>query len=365
MTESSSPVAAKTFPCGQCGADLRYNPGTAALSCAYCGHQNRIPQSEADIEELDFHAYLQQAGDDSEVLEEKTVTCDGCGANISLGHHVSSDDCPFCGGTIVATAVSTRRIKPRSLLPFKVPQEQALDSFRRWLGSLWFAPNDLKKRARSDSRISGIYLPFWTYDANTTSFYRGERGDDYYETKTEVVRDSKGNTRTRTRRVKRTRWRSASGTVWNRFDDILVNATDSLPTDYVAKLEPWDLHNLEPFDDGYLSGFRSEVYKVDLESGFDVARGIMDTHIRSDIRRDIGGDHQRIHSVNTRHEQIRFKHILLPVWLSAYRYQQRVYRFMVNARTGEVQGERPWSWIKISLAIILLGLIVLAITHSQ
>ena len=50
---------------------------------------------------------------------------------------------------------------------------------------------------------------------------------------------------------------------------------------------------------------------------------------------------------------VTFKHILLPVWLVAYRFRGRTYRFVVNARTGRVQGERPWSAWKIALAVIL------------
>ena len=53
----------------------------------------------------------------------------------------------------------------------------------------------------------------------------------------------------------------------------------------------------------------------------------------------------------------RFKHILLPIWLASYRYQDKVYRFLVNGQSGEVQGERPWSVWKITFAV-LCGLIL-------
>ena len=84
--------------------------------------------------------------------------------------------------------------------------------------------------------------------------------------------------------------------------------------------------------------------------------------IDSKIRWDIGGDEQRIHSKTTYYQNITFKYILLPVWISAYRFKERTFQFLVNARTGEVQGERPWSWIKITLLVIfilaLIGVIV-------
>jgi len=205
-----------------------------------------------------------------------------------------------------------------------------------------------------------MYVPYWTYDSDTTSFYRGQRGEHYWETQHYTTRQN-GKTVHKTRRVRKTRWYPASGTVWGSFDDVLVLASNSLPRKYTEKLEPWDLHNLVPYKDEYLSGFRAESYHVDLADGFEYARGIMDVQIRRLVRRDIGGDEQRISSVRTQYDRITFKHILLPIWISAYRYKNTTYRFLVNGRTGEVQGERPWSWVKIMLLVIgLLALVAVA-----
>ena len=136
------------------------------------------------------------------------------------------------------------------------------------------------------------------------------------------------------------------------FDDVLVTATKSLPRNRLDALEPWDLKALTPYSDEFLSGFLAQSYQVTLSEGFNVAKDIMDEEIRRAIRNDIGGDHQRIHSVNTRYDDITFKHVLLPVWLAAYGYHGKSYQILVNARTGEVQGDRPYSAIKITLAIV-------------
>jgi hypothetical protein len=157
--------------------------------------------------------------------------------------------------------------------------------------------------------------------------------------------------------VTHVRWHPAAGVVSRRFGDVLVLAGESLPRTITEQLEPWDLANLQPYQEDYLSGFRSEMYRVDLQSGFERACAIMAPVIETDIRRDIGGDEQRIHRRDTRYGAVSFKHILLPIWVSAFRFRDRVYRFVVNGRTGEVQGERPYSAWKIALAI-LLGLLV-------
>ncbi|HRG75498.1 MAG TPA: hypothetical protein PLX69_13140, partial [Leptospiraceae bacterium] len=155
-----------------------------------------------------------------------------------------------------------------------------------------------------------------------------------------------------TRQVQHTRWYPASGSVSASFDDVLVCASKSLPHEMIDELEPWDLHELKPYDARYLSGFVTERYKIGLEEGFSISKGKMDGPIREKIRRDIGGDEQQISSVNTTYSEVKFKHLLLPLWISSYRYNEKIYRFIINARTGEVTGDRPWSWIKITLATL-------------
>lgn len=352
---------AKLFPCAQCGAKVEFRPGTDVLSCSYCGHENAIPQSEEDIVELDFSAHLEGLAENVETDDFTTVKCTACAAEVEKAAEVTALTCPYCDSNIVAEAVSQRRIKPLSLLPFKIARQKAKEAFSSWLGGLWFAPSDLKRSAEAGGRLNGIYMPYWTYDSDATSFYTGQRGEYYYVTETYTVTDSDGQPQTRTRQVRHTRWHAASGTVWDSFDDILIPATKSLPRKYLDDLEPWDLDQLVPYTDDYLSGFRAERYGVELDAGFDQARTIMDVTIQASVRRDIGGDEQRVSSVKTSHANISFKHILLPLWISAYRYRGKVFRFFINARTGEVRGERPWSSMKIAGAVVLGLLVVGAI----
>ncbi len=342
------------FTCSQCGGEVAFQPGTESLNCPYCGSLQQIERAEGEVSELDFEAHLEQAAEAEETQEQLSISCSSCGAETTFEENVTSDECPFCGTNIVAATQSLRQIKPKSLLPFAIGHKQALASFKKWVRSRWFAPNELKKLARTVGGLSGIYIPHWTFDCGTTSPYVGERGDNYFVNETYTTRE-RGRTVRKTRRVIRTRWTRVSGVVRQAFDDILVLASESLPRKYAERLEPWDLDQLVPYRDDYLSGFRAESYRVDLKEGFEHARLTINATIRAEIRREIGGDHQRIHSTDTSYRDITFKHILLPVWLSAYRYKDEVYRFLVNARTGEVQGERPWSWVKIAAAILAIG----------
>ena len=340
----------QSFKCQSCGAKLGYKPGTEVQQCPYCSHENKIPKSEADIQELDFVEYLAKMTSGQELEELLTVKCSECAAEITTEPNITSQECPYCDSNIVASGKSSKHIKPKSLLPFRIDRKDARQKFQDWIGKLWFAPNDLKKRKHQDSTFNGMYIPYWTYDSDTTSFYRGQRGTYYYVTESYSTRVN-GKTVRRTRQVRKIRWRSVSGTVWRSFDDVLVLASNSLPRKHTERLEPWDLQNLIPYKNEYLSGFKTESYQVDLAMGFGHAQNIMDDCIRDLVKQDIGGDEQRISSVNTQHDNITFKHLLLPIWISAYRYKEKAYRFLVNARTGEVQGERPYSWLKIAMAV--------------
>jgi hypothetical protein len=203
-------------------------------------------------------------------------------------------------------------------------------------------------------------VPYWTYDADTKSRYSGERGTVYYVTRT-VVRNGKRVQE----QVPQIRWQPASGRVARFFDDVLVLASRSLPRSFADGLAPWGLGALTAYRPDYLSGFRAEGYTIDLDEGKDEARRVMDAQILTDIRRDIGGDAQRVQSVDTEVSNVTFKHVLLPVWLAAYRYRGKPYRFVVNGQTGKVQGERPWSAVKIAIAVILAAAVLLGLSLAE
>lgn len=348
------------FPCEQCGADLTFKPGTQSLHCDYCGHDNHIVDAPVTIKEYSFEAALEAlAYAERHPLDStQVIKCPNCSATFELKTNHHAGDCPFCGTPVVTSTEQTRHFQPKSLLPFTITEQQAQQAFDQWIGGLWFAPSSLKNKAKRDERLLGIYVPYWTYDSHTDSVYRGQRGTTYYER--QVVHTVVNGRRVRqVVSVPRIRWTPVSGRVRQFFDDVLVGATQALPRKILDSIQPWDLQNLVPYNKAYLSGFQSEIYQVDLDEGFAQARRIMDQSIRQAVRYDIGGDHQKVHSLNTRYDDTTFKHVLLPVWAAAFRYKGDTYRFIINARNGRTQGERPYSKTKIILTVLAgLGLLL-------
>ncbi|MEO0390911.1 MAG: TFIIB-type zinc finger domain-containing protein [Pseudomonadota bacterium] len=349
------------FPCDNCGADFRFDPDASALVCDHCGNTRTLEmprQNLGAIPELDFRAALTAQLPQAQMEETRVSKCPNCGAEVEFDGDVHATECPFCATPVVTDTGTHRHIKPAGVLPFALTEPAARGAMTDWLGSLWFAPNGLQDYARKGRAMQGIYVPYWTFDADTKSAYSGERGDVYYVTKT-VMREGK--------RVQvqepRIRWSRRTGRVARFFDDVLVLASKSLPKRFTDALEPWDLAHLVPYSPEYLAGFRAEGYQIELQDGFDAARAHMDAVIERDVRFDIGGDRQRIHDLRTQVSDVTFKHILLPVWLAAYKYRGQTYRFVVNGRTGRVQGERPWSAWKITFAVILLALVAAGVGY--
>jgi hypothetical protein len=341
------------YPCANCGANVEFAPGTTVLKCPYCGAETPLVPTRARVRE---HAYAEFAGlarKPVATLAPHTFTCRGCGA-VTQSDKIS-DRCQFCGAPLVADATSGEMVAPEAVVPFGLDRAALREALRKWASSRWFAPNGLKKVTEAESSHS-TYLPHWTYDASTTSRYTGQRGEHYWETETYTE-----NGETKTRQVQRTRWYSARGVVARDFDDVLVAGTTRVSVKHLDQLEPWPLPEAQPYRPEFLAGHETLRYEVEPEAGLDTAKSRMAPIIEGDCRDDIGGDEQRVDSVDTDYRDIAFKLMLLPVWIACYLHAGKTYNILVNGRTGEVAGERPYSVPKIVAAIAAALLVIAAI----
>ena len=346
-------------PCIACGADLRYAPGQDHLVCDHCGYSQPIPaapaQRRAALAEIPLPTAGNMAAIDSvETETPRTLKCPNCAASFALSGAFHAMECPFCATPVVLDTGVERHIKPQALVPFVLTEAEARAALERWLGRLWFAPSRLQDFARRGRKMTGVYAPYWTFDARSRSRYTGLRGDAYYESE-QVRVQVQGRTETRHRQVRKIRWHSVSGQVARDFNDIAIYAAQSLPPAHVQALQPWDFSALVPYSADYLAGFEAEAYTVTLLEGHGMGRAMMERVIEADVRRAIGGDEQQVRSIDTTYSNETFKHVLLPIWTAAYRYRGRAYPFVVNAQTGQVRGARPWSAWKIAAAVLLVA----------
>jgi hypothetical protein len=340
------------YPCSNCGANVEFAPGTSVLKCPYCGAETPLAPTGTRVREHSFVEFAGLPRKPVTAVAANVFTCRGCGA-VTQSDKIS-DRCQFCGAPLVADANAGEMVTPEAVLPFGLDRGALREALRKWASSRWFAPSGLKKVTEAESSHS-TYLPHWTYDASTTSRYTGQRGEHYWETET-----YQENGETKTRQVQRTRWYSASGVVARDFDDVLVVGTTKVAPKHLDALEPWPLPEAQPYRPEYLAGHETLRYDVEPETGLGVAKSEMAPIIERDCKQDIGGDEQRVTSVDTEYRAVMFKLMLLPVWIACYLHAGKTYNILVNGRTGEVAGERPYSVPKI-IAAIVTALVVIGV----
>lgn len=344
----------RTYPCVQCGGALVFGIGEQQLKCPNCGNLEPIIEDAGrEVVEQDFRGAMAAIhrgafAHTSEIVggpdAEKEVVCQSCGGHTTFRGTLTAVRCPYCATPIQRDDIhdAPSRLAVDGVLPFAVDEKTANEVIDKWINSRWFAPNEFKKYSTTGS-FTSIYAAYFTYDAETTTQYRGQRGDNYT-----VTVGSGENRRTEVR----TRWRHRSGTVRDSFDDVPILANTGFEEKHIRELEPWPTQSAKPFSAEYIAGHLCRTYDDDVEECFRPAKQRIEAGIRETVRRDIGGDHQRISSMSVHYQTLTFKHLLLPIWLLTVMYQQRPFQVFINGVTGEVQGQRPYSVVKIALAVI-------------
>jgi len=363
-------VAQQKFSCPSCGAEAQWNPAKKALVCPFCGTESPAsaelaPSGAQTIVEHDLVAALRGIPDDQRGWQAKkiSVKCQSCQAISVFDAERVGQRCDFCGSSALVPYEEIKEaFRPESLLPMKVSENQVRDSIRRWYGTRWFAPNALKNAAMTDT-VKGLYIPYWTFDAQVHADCTAESGYYYYET--ETYQDSDG--KTQTRQVQKIRWEFSSGQLDHFFDDELVPASRGVQPDLLRKVEPFPTKELVGYNSGFLSGWVVERYQIDLVAAAKAARDEMDSEMCRLCSGQVPGDTQRNLQVNTDYSGQTFKHILVPIWLLTYNYGARNFQVVINGVSAAIAGRYPKSWVKVALAVLaglaVAGVVLLLARH--
>ncbi len=332
-----------------------FDIGVQKLKCPNCGNvQDIIEDAGRVTAEQDFATAVArlraQAAAGPQVVGQKEVVCQNCGGHTTFTGTLTSTRCPYCATPIQRDDVhdAPARLPIDGVLPFQVDGNRARESLDKWINSRRFAPSEFKKYRQTGS-FASVYASYFTYDARTNTWYEGRRGEEYTVT---VGSGDKARTETRVN------WYPASGEVHNAFDDVTVLANTGFDHGKVTALEPWPTGEARPFSAEYIAGHLCRTYDKDVEACLVEARQRMDAVIDNTIRDDIGGDRQDINRKETNVQSLTFKHLLLPIWLLTVVYAGRPFQVFINGITGEVQGERPWSKVKIAVAVVLAIILI-------
>jgi DNA-directed RNA polymerase subunit RPC12/RpoP len=344
--------------CENCGAHLEFDAKEQAMKCAYCDSVKLVEVKDYKVpEEKDFFTAPTNTGWAIKVVTSK---CDGCGATITGVEH--SGECAYCGSPYVKEIPPNPNIiRPENLIPFQIDKKHAKSLYNTWLGQGWFRPGDLAKLGRL-RELHGMYVPFWTYDCHVHSNWTADSGYYYYETESYTTWEN-GKSVRKTREVRKTRWVPSSGRRNDAYDDLLIVASKGLDYKLVKKIYPFNLGALVPYKPEFLTGWKAEDYDVDVRQGWGFAKQKVEDEQYSRCSHDVPGDTHRFLSVNNFFSKITYKHILLPIWVASYHYKKKLYHFLVNGQTGELQGYKPWSWLKIGAVAAAVSGIVAGLVY--
>jgi hypothetical protein len=351
-------LALAKFACPACGAEANWHPGKQKLVCPYCGTESPAPPDvafaarEHDLAQaLAAHGAVALSG---WATQKRQVRCQSCRAISVLDPARQAQTCEFCGSAQLVPYDETEpAFRPESVLPFRVTEPDARDRLRRWFGRLWLAPGALKRRALTDT-VRGVYLPYWTFDAQVEADWTAEAGHYYYTTESYVE-----NGQLRTRQVRQVRWEPAAGHVSHFFDDDLVCASVGVHQGLLRAIEPFPTAELKRYDPAFVAGWVVERYQIDLAAAAASARAAMNAALEGICARDVPGDTYRNLAVRADWSGQTYKHILAPAWLLSYDYGRRAFQCAINGVTGAVAGEYPKSPWKIALIVLAVIALVL------
>lgn len=347
-------IKTESFVCPSCGGHMKWNIKKQAFECESCRTPGEVDLSGEEIQHHDYADYTDREAASEGNPVETTAVCRNCGAEITFAANETATVCPMCSSPQVDAQKQMAGVPPDGLVPFKVDKADAQEAFKKWVKSRWFAPNKLKE-SYQQGKLDGVYLPFWTYDAHTEAQYWGE-GGTYYEDE-----DDEGNTTTTTV------WTPVSGYVSADFDDIPVCDGSERTQDVVEGILPYSTEaGACAYNPAFLAGVGAEHYDKGAVECFPKAEAQMEATLRSmaDQKiRDKGYDTANVKRLEMEHQDLTYKHILLPTWVSAFAYRGKEYTYMINGETGKVSGKRPYSAPKI-IAAVIAGLIALFLIYN-
>lgn len=342
--------------CPQCNGVMDFDPASGKLHCPFCDYEEAIKMDKSvptQAKELDFDK-AEFTANKNWGVQTKTVLCKACGAESIYDTMQTSAVCPFCGSNQVMDQQDVDTIAPGGVVPFSITDKQASDLFHKWIKKKFFCPKLAKNSAKPD-RFQGVYLPYWTFDTQTVSTYSAEYGIDHRK------KDRDGNTHIETE------WHQTHGRYKEFIDDELVAATGDQDKHILKALEPFDTSKNKAYKPEYIAGFVAERYSVGLKDAWKIATRSIDTklknHISDKVQKEHRADRTRNVRVSTNFNDITYKYLLLPVWISNFKYNDKVYQFMVNGQTGKISGKTPLSIPKIVLTILAIIVLIVILYY--
>ncbi len=323
LSTFSFPMSDLLCKCEVCGSLIDEED----LFCANCG-------TEAPVRQQD------PAAKDTSRVATHNFECSGCGASMSYDAKAGALRCPFCGSVDMKRQDDAKILAPRRVVPFSITQEQAVATMRQWLGRGYFRPSNLSQQA-AVVQMTPVYVPYWVFQATTHTYWTADTN--------QTPAGARGD------------WFPLSGEHHGRYDNLLIGASGALTPHETWQICPFDLSPGVPPDEIDLDNVTAEQFSVPRKYARPLARRDIEKLETQEVDERYVPGRARNVKVNVRAESMSSEPVLLPIWIMAYRYGDKVFRFLVNGQSGKATGQAPFSWSKILLlaAGILLAVFLL------
>lgn len=344
-------MADKVYYCSNCGGVMQFDVKTQSLKCPNCDTQVNIVNDSGKIVEHNLNKRVERKISVQE-KQSSTMQCKGCGAMVEVSSDCTATECPYCGSSYVLAEKQAEAIVPDGVVTFKIDKQEVKERFGKWINKRWLAPGKLKHLYESD-KIQGIYVPYWTFDADIICDYSAEGG----KRRKEKVKNSDGSVSEKTV----VDWYNTHGRIKHFFDDVLVKASKNFKASLLKGVEPFDTKKqLVSYSPEYLSGYSAECYSVSLEDAHREANNIMESQLKSMAREDVRRHYDEVRNVRIApdYRDESYKHILIPVYATAFTYANKNYTVLINGQNGKIKGDYPKSPIKIAIIVIIIIAII-------
>lgn len=346
--------------CKCCGADIPFDPGTQSYICPYCEtkytqEQLTQMQREGDIKAEEQKGFAEapssadegdeasakgtsQSGREQDFIEVITYTCPQCGGELYTTEETAATFCSYCGSSVLLESRVSKEMKPKYIIPFKITKEQAADIYKKKIKSAIFAPSYM--RHMDIEKVRGIYMPYWTYGAETQG--------DIKVKKTEQTPVPAGMLVTEY---------EISANIYAKGDGIEFDASNSFPDDLSRAIAPFDSSMATAYQASYMSGFYADAGNVPAEQYEGDAATVMADIASGDIAPKLGVT-AGVVAESLPGFDVNSGKAMYPVWFISARNKsnKKVSYAVINGQSGKIAADIP-----IDNKRLLIGTLAIAI----
>ena len=335
--------------CNNCGGTMRYDVASYGLVCDFCGSVKPLhrPEEEVVVGEQDFNSVARDTVTDWGTTR-RLVTCKQCGAEMLYDSDQMSAMCPYCGSAIILTAGEMNSgIAPGGIIPFTTTREDVEKNYYKWNKFAFWSPESFRK-GKVLGNLVGVYVPFWTFTADTFSTYKGNFGyTTEYNTGDGIRRDTK--------------WYNRNGIVDKLINDVCIGGSRRfISNKKLNQVVNFRTDEILPYTPDALAGFAAEKYTIGIDEAWEMLKPTIRKKIEHAACVNERADCYNDLKISTEYGNIKFRYFLFPIWLAACKYKGKIYYVVASGHDNRGLCDRPVSAAKIVL-IVLAILAILSI----